>query len=86
VDRDPRGHVVSVAYYALVNLRDHQVHAATDAAMPDGSVFMTSQAVPLTLLKILQCALDRLRGKLRYRPVGFDLVPQKLALSYGGSN
>src|SRR5213075_2959938 len=29
VDRDPRERVVSVAYYALVNLRDHQVHAAT---------------------------------------------------------
>src|ERR1051326_579753 len=31
VDRDPRERVVSVAYYALVNLRDHNVHAATDA-------------------------------------------------------
>src|SRR6476646_8500916 len=31
IDRDPRERVVSVAYYALVNLRDHNVHAATDA-------------------------------------------------------
>src|ERR671923_966332 len=31
VDRDPRERVVSVAYYALVNLRDHDVHAASDA-------------------------------------------------------
>ena len=27
VERDPRGRVVSVAYYALVNLRDHRVRA-----------------------------------------------------------
>src|SRR5262245_3183653 len=31
VDRDPRERVVSVAYYALVNLSDHTVQGATDA-------------------------------------------------------
>src|SRR5438874_3370739 len=31
LERDPRERVVSVAYYALVNLRDHQVQASTDA-------------------------------------------------------
>src|SRR3954469_20795964 len=30
--RDPRGRVVSVAYYALVKLADHHVLAATDAS------------------------------------------------------
>src|SRR4029079_1151765 len=29
--RDPRGRVVSVAYYALVNLADHRVQSGTDA-------------------------------------------------------
>src|SRR5580765_7968237 len=32
VDRDPRERVVSVAYYALVKLSDHDAKAATDAA------------------------------------------------------
>src|SRR3989441_13059074 len=32
VDRDPRERVVSVAYYALVKLSEHQAKAATDAA------------------------------------------------------
>ena len=32
VDRDPREQVVSVAYYALVKLSVHKVHAATDAS------------------------------------------------------
>src|SRR6476619_5564028 len=31
LNRDPRERVVSVAYYALVNLSDHHVQAATDA-------------------------------------------------------
>src|SRR5580765_6979719 len=32
VERDPRERVVSVAYYALVNLSEHDAKAATDAA------------------------------------------------------
>src|SRR5215471_21025463 len=31
LDRDPRGRVVSVAYYALVNLVDHHLQSGTDA-------------------------------------------------------
>ncbi len=30
-NRDPRARVVTVAYYALVDLRDYQLSAATDA-------------------------------------------------------
>ncbi|MEL7521152.1 MAG: NUDIX hydrolase, partial [Cyanobacteria bacterium J06553_1] len=29
----------------------------------------------------LHCALQRLRGKIRYEPIGFELLPQKFALS-----
>jgi 8-oxo-dGTP diphosphatase len=81
VDRDPRERVVSVAYYALVNLRDHQVHAATDAR--DAGWFGVHDVPSLAFdhASILQMALDRLRGKLRYQPVGFELLPRKFTLS-----
>jgi 8-oxo-dGTP diphosphatase len=29
---------------------------------------------------IVACALERLRGKVRYRPIGFELLPQKFPL------
>jgi 8-oxo-dGTP diphosphatase len=81
VDRDPRERVVSVAYYALVNLRDHQVHAATDAR--DAGWFGVPDVPSLAFdhAEILRVALDRLRGKLRYQPVGFELLPKKFTLS-----
>jgi 8-oxo-dGTP diphosphatase len=81
VDRDPRERVVSVAYYALVNLRDHQVHAATDAR--DAGWFGVHDVPSLAFdhMDILQMALERLRGKLRYQPVGFELLPKKFTLS-----
>ncbi|MEM1099699.1 MAG: NUDIX domain-containing protein [Planctomycetota bacterium] len=79
-DRDPREHVVSVAYYALVNLNDHRVQAATDAA--DAAWFAVDDVPPLAFdhARILKVALERLRGKLRYQPIGFELLPGKFPL------
>jgi 8-oxo-dGTP diphosphatase len=81
VDRDPRERIVSVAYYALVNLRDHRVHAATDAR--DAAWFGVNDVPHLAFDHgdILQTALERLRGKLRYQPIGFELLPKKFTLS-----
>ena len=81
VDRDPRERVVSVAYYALVNLSEHHVHAATDAR--DAAWFGVHDAPTLAFdhADILQMALERLRGKLRYQPIGFELLPKKFTLS-----
>src|SRR4029434_3962993 len=64
VDRDPRERVVSVAYYALVNLGDHNLQAATDAR--DAGWFGVHDVPNLAFdhADILQLALDRLRGKL----------------------
>jgi 8-oxo-dGTP diphosphatase len=81
VDRDPRERIVSVAYYALVNLRDHHVHAATDAR--DAGWFGVHDIPQLAFdhSDILQTALTRLRGKVRYQPIGFELLPKKFTLS-----
>ena len=81
LDRDPRERIISVAYYALVNLGDHQVHAATDAR--DAAWFGVHDVPSLAFdhAEILRLALERLRGKLRYHPVGFELLPKKFTLS-----
>ena len=81
VERDPRERVVSVAYYALVKLGDHRVQAATDAR--DAAWFPVHDAPSLAFdhATILSVALERLKGKLRYAPIGFELLPRKFALS-----
>ncbi len=81
VARDPRGRVVSVAYYALVRLLDHKVQAATDAQ--DASWFPVWDTPTLAFdhSRILQMALERLKGKVRYVPIGFELLPRKFTLS-----
>ena len=48
LDRDPRGRVVSVAYYALVNLADHRVQSGTDARDARWFAVRTRAASPST--------------------------------------
>jgi 8-oxo-dGTP diphosphatase len=81
VKRDPRERVISVAYYALVKLSDHHAKAATDAA--NAQWFPVSQLPKLAFdhAEIVALALARLQGKVRYQPIGFELLPPKFTLS-----
>ena len=81
VNRDPRERVVSVAYYALVRLAVFTVKAATDAS--DAQWFPISKAPKLAFdhAEILALALTRLKAKVRYEPIGFELLPPKFTLS-----
>jgi 8-oxo-dGTP diphosphatase len=81
IERDPRERVISVAYFALVKLDDHSIRAATDAS--DAAWFGVDELPPLAFdhESIVELALERLRGKVRYRPIGFELLPPKFTLS-----
>lgn len=81
VNRDPRERAVSVAYYALVKLAAHSTKAATDAA--DARWFPVSQVPKLAFdhAEILEAAVARLKDKVRYEPIGFELLPPKFTLS-----
>jgi 8-oxo-dGTP diphosphatase len=79
VMRDPRERVVSVAYFALV--KPGIVSAATDAA--EAKWFPVSVIPPLAFdhADILAAARTRLRSKLTYQPIGFELLPPKFTLT-----
>lgn len=81
LDRDPRERVVSVAYYALVKLADHRIKASTDAR--DAAWFAVAQTPTLAFdhEHILEVALERLKGKVRYQPIGFELLPPRFTLT-----
>ena len=81
VKRDPRERIISVAYYALVKLDDHRTRAATDAS--EAQWFPVTATPPLAFdhTDILIAALERLRGKITYQPIGFELLPAKFTLS-----
>lgn len=79
--RDPRGRVISVAYMALVQPAAHHAIASTDAAR---AMWHSTGALPELAFdhaQIVEVAQARLRGKLRYQPVGFELLPDRFTLS-----
>jgi 8-oxo-dGTP diphosphatase len=85
--RDPRGRVVTVAYYALV--RSAGVTAGSDASAarwwPVSALVQKSrgdaEALAFDHREILHTAVARLRAKVRYAPVGFHLLPRQFTLS-----
>ncbi len=81
VDRDPRERVVSVAYYALVKLADFSAKAATDAADAKWFPILKVPKLAFDQAEILGMALARLKAKVRYEPIGFELLPPKFTLS-----
>lgn len=81
VARDPRERVVSVAYYALVKLSDHRARAATDAANAEWFPISSVPKLAFDHAGIQEAALARLKGKVRYQPIGFELLPPRFTLS-----
>lgn len=79
-ERDPRGWVVSVAYYALVSPEKHHIHATTDARQARWFPVTALPQLAFDHALILDTALARLRGKLTYAPIGFELLPQKFTI------
>lgn len=79
--RDPRERVVSVAYYALVELARHPAAGASDAA--EAGWFPVAQPPRLAFdhAEIVETAVQRLRTKVRYEPIGLELLPAKFTLS-----
>ena len=77
--RDPRGRTVTVAYYALTP--QAPLRASTDAA--EAAWFPAARAPRLAFdhAKILDAGLRRLRAKLGYTTVGFELLPPTFTLT-----
>ncbi len=80
VERDPRGRVITVAYFALVNLARHTVRAASDASRAVWFSMSDLPALAFDHEEILSVGYQRLKNKVRYQPIGFELLPAKFTL------
>jgi 8-oxo-dGTP diphosphatase len=81
VFRDPRNRVISVAYFALVDSSKLIVKADTDA---EKAQWFKIDEIPLLAFDhtiILRKGIERLKAKLTYEPIGFDLLPKEFLFS-----
>ena len=77
--RDPRGRIISISYFALIS-PDHPLMAGTDASEANWWTVAEIPALAFDHAKILGYAVERLRNKLEYTTVGFQLLPSKFTL------
>lgn len=79
--RDPRGRVISVSYFALVDAESQRIRAASDAAEAEWHSVFNSPKLAFDHKKILDYAVWRLRNKIEWTTVGYELLPKKFTLS-----
>lgn len=79
--RDPRGRTITVAYYALIRRAEHRIQGGSDAKEAAWFSLHELPSLAFDHDKILESAHKRLRGKVRYQPIGFNLLPLKFTLT-----
>lgn len=80
--RDPRQRIISIAYFGLVKTAQYnELKASTDAE--NAKWFSIKKLPPLAFdhKQILTVAIERLRAKVRYQPIGFELLDKKFPFS-----
>ena len=79
IDRDSAGRVLSIAYFALINIRDYNVQ---DRLEHEAKWFPLNKVPPLIFdhRKMVVKAKELLRDRVASHPVGFQMLPQKFTL------
>jgi len=81
-ERDPRGRVITVAYYALLP-RDAPIRQEGGSDARQAALFPVEALPDLAFdhTDIIAYAIRRLRYKLEYSAVGFELLPEEFTLT-----
>lgn len=80
-NRDPRGRVVSIAYFGLIRPNAFKIYASTDAAQVQWFNINELPELSFDHKEILDAAIKRLKGKITYEPIGFELLDTKFPFS-----
>ena len=80
IDRDPAGRVISIVYFALINIEDydHSLLEKYDAS------WLPAEEWPLLIFdhkKMVDDAIRKLRKKAATFDIGFNLLPEKFTLT-----
>lgn len=74
LNRDPRGRVITIAYYAIV--KKGEVRGGDDAHLAKWFPIADIPALAFDHEMILRVALKKLKEKIHFKPIGFELLPE----------
>jgi len=81
VNRHPMGRVITVAYYSLIKISDYNLHVSSIAIKAKWHSIAKLKKLVFDHFDILTACFQRLKGRVRERPVGFELLPPKFTLT-----
>jgi ADP-ribose pyrophosphatase YjhB (NUDIX family) len=79
IDRDPEERIVSTAYYALINIKEHSQKLNRQFS----AQWFSIEEAPSLIFdhdKMVKAALKRLKLKAETEPIGFELLPEKFTM------
>ena len=79
VNRDPRERIITVAHYALVKLSE--VRGGDDAASAKWFALNEVPCLAFDHDRILRMALSRLKERICFEPIGFELLPDVFTMT-----
>jgi 8-oxo-dGTP diphosphatase len=81
LDRDPRERIISVAYFALVKKDQYTLIAGRDTVHAEWFELSKLPKLAFDHAKIVEMGFERLKGKVSYQPIGFELLNEKFTLT-----
>ena len=80
VNRDAGGRIVSVAYFSLLKINEHD----SELVKQHGASWISITELPELIFdhrEMVKTALRKLRIRTRTQPIGFQLLPEKFTLT-----
>lgn len=80
VERDSGARVISIAYYALIRIKEHDHILATE----HGAHWLELHQIPPLIFdhgRMIADALKKLKDNAHFHPIGFELLSEKFTLS-----
>ena len=82
INRHPQGRVITVAYYSIIKRTDSGLHPVTSFAKK--AFWWPTDSIPKLSFdhnKIVERALEQIKHKISFEPIGFELLPPKFTLT-----
>lgn len=79
VGRDTGGRIISIAYFSLIKINDHDLKLAKE----HGAFWISLSELPELIFdhtEMVEKALRKLRIRAQTQPIGFELLPEKFTI------